>query len=247
MGSTGLQNGVPPELMVRLCAEVGAHPHFVAPPLALDPITDFIPKLAAYCRDNAPSWMVPRFEGPNELWNIAGGFYQTTYAMAKSRAYGWGDDYHNWYGKVMSVMGQAVSAAYGGDRSKYQVLCGVQTAVGSDAGGTASHNDRLASSKYVSQSAPPQAPYTKTPASNWVTHICCAQYYTPSDYKTAQEASYAAAYATAEPSLKDSIANAYAMTSNSGAGAFTLSKVLRVLQELEALGDELWHLQNVRL
>ena len=226
IGSSGIQSGVPVELMVRLCAEVGAHPHFVAPPLALDPITDFIPKLAEYCRDNAPSWMVPRFEGPNELWNTAGGFFQTTYAMAKSNAYGWGNDYHNWYGKVMSIMGQAVSAAYGGDRSRYQVLCGVQTAMGSDAYGTASHNDRLASSKYLSQSAPPQAPYTKTPASKWVTHICCAQYYTPSDYKTPQETSYAAAYATADAGRKDSIANAYAMTSNSGAGPFTLSKGL---------------------
>ena len=123
-------------------------------------------------------------------------------------------------------MGQAVSAAYGGDRTKYQVLCGVQTGAGSDAGGTASHNDRLASTKYLAQSAAPQLPYTKTPASRWVTHICCAQYYTPSDYGTAQEASYATSYTNASSSLKVTIANTYAMTANSGAGPFTLSKTL---------------------
>ncbi len=77
-------------------------------PLAIDPATDFMPSLAQFCRDNGPSWMVPRFEGPNELWNNAGGFYQTGYANAKATAYGWGADFHNWYGKVLSVLGQAV-------------------------------------------------------------------------------------------------------------------------------------------
>jgi hypothetical protein len=225
LGSIGLNNGCPPELMVRLCAEIGAHPHFVTPPFAIDPATDYIPSLAAYCRDNVPSWLVPRFEGPNELWNNAGGFYQTGYAKAKATAYGWGADVHNWYGKVMSVLGQAVSASYGGNRSRYQVLCGVQTALGSNAWGTASSDARLASTKYLAQSAAPQAPYTKTPASNWVTHVCCAQYYAPSDYGTSQEAAYADLFVAAtDPSVKLEIASAYASTSNSGTGAFTLSK-----------------------
>src|SRR4029078_516966 len=127
MASTGINNGCPPELMVQLCAEIGAHPHFVTPHLAIDPATDYIAKLASFCRTNGPSWMIARFEGPNQLWNNAGGFYQTRYAKAKAAAYGWGPDYDNWYGKVMSVLGQIVGAAYGGDRNKYQVLCGELT------------------------------------------------------------------------------------------------------------------------
>jgi hypothetical protein len=226
LGSAGISNGCPPELMVRLCAEVGAHPHFVTPVLAIDPVTDYIPNLAAYCRANAPTWMIPRFEGPNELWNNAGGFFQTGYAQAKAAAYGWGKDHHNWYGKVMSVLGQAVSIAYGADRTKYQVLCGVQTALGSSAAGTATSNPRLASTKYVAQLTAPQSPYTKSPAANWVTHVCCAQYFTPSEYGTTQETAAAAAYAAAagNPTLQLEIATAYANTSNSGSGAYTLSK-----------------------
>ena len=226
LGSIGIDNGCPPELMVQLCAEVGAHPYFITPPLAIDPATDYIPSLAAYCRTNGPAWMVPRFEGPNELWNASGGFYQTGYAMAKATAYGWGADVHNWYGKVMSVLGQSVSSVYAGDRSRYQVLCGVQTATADSAAGAAVSNARLASTKYVSQSAAPQSPYTKSAASNWVTHICCAQYFTPSEYGTSQEVTDAAAYSAAagNATLQLSIATTYASTANSGSGSFTISK-----------------------
>jgi hypothetical protein len=225
LGSVGLINGCPPELMIRLCAEVGAHPYFVTPHLAIDPATDYIPSLAGYCRAYAPSWMVPRFEGPNELWNTAAGFYQTGYANAKAKAYGWGADFHNWYGKIMSVLGQAVSIAYGEDRSKYQVLCGVQTVLGESAAGTASCDARLASTKYLAQSTPPQASYTKSAASNWVTHVCCAQYFSPSEYKTAHETADAAAFmATSDPAVRMSIATAYGDTVNSGEGRFTLQK-----------------------
>ena len=226
VGSKGIENGCPPELMVRLCAEVGAHPYFVTPPFAIDPATDYIPGLASCCRDNGPSWMIPRFEGPNECWNSAPGSYPTGYANAKAMAYGWGADFHNWYGKVMSVLGQAVSAAYGNDRKKYQVLCGVQTVMANHPGAMASCNARLASTKYLSQSALPQSTYTKSAASNWVTHICCAQYFQPSDYGTQRETAAADNYAAAadNPALQQSIATAYANTANSGSGAFTLSE-----------------------
>lgn len=226
-GSAGIDNGCPPELMVQLCAEVGAHPYFVTPALAIDPATDYMPSLAAFCRDNGPAWMIPRFEGPNELWNFAAGFYGTHYANAKANVYGWGADYHNWYGKAMSVLGQIASRTYAGNRARYQVLCGVQTGAGTGPSSMASSNPRLASTKYLAQSAPPQAPYTKSPASDWVTHVCCAQYYVGSEYGTAQEATDAAAYtaASSDPSRQQSIVTAYANTVNSGSGAVTLTKV----------------------
>ena len=227
-GSVGLRNGCPPELMVRLCAEVGAHPYFVTPPLAIDPATDFMSSLAAYCRDNGPSWMVPRFEGPNELWNFAAGFYQSGYAKAKAAAYGWGNDVHNWYGKVMSVLGQSVSSVYADDRKRYQVLCGVQTAMGFDAAGVNSCKDRLASAKYLSQAAAPQSPYTKTPASKWVTHVACAQYITPSEYNTSQEQLNAVAFSNATSDRKIEIASAYASSVLSGTGQFTVPSVAKM-------------------
>jgi hypothetical protein len=215
LGSTGLDAGCPPELMVRLCAEVGAHPYFVTPHLSIDPITDYMPSLAVYCRDHGPAWMVPRFEGPNETWNYAADFYATHHAVAKAKAYGWGADFHNWYGKILSVLGQAVSMVYADDRSRYQVLCGVQTVLADSASGTASCNARLASTKYLSQPAPPQTPYTKSAASNWVTHVCCAQYFGPAAYKTREETQYAASFASvADLGQRAAIATAYANTVN---------------------------------
>jgi hypothetical protein len=122
-------------------------------------------------------------------------------------------------------LGQIVSATYSGDRSKYQVLCGVQTVLGRSTINSGFTNARLASTRYLAQTAAPQSPYTKSPASNWVTHVCCAQYYAPSEYGTAQETSDAAAYvaATGNPTLQLSIATNYANTANSGTGTFTLS------------------------
>lgn len=236
LASTGISNGCPPELMIRLCAEVGAHPHFIAPALAVDPLTDYIPRLAALCRSEGPAWMVPRFEGPNELWNRAAGFLPSGYAVAKAGAYGWGPDLHNWYGKVMSVMGQAVSAAYGGNRNAYQVLCGVQTATGRSMEGTAASNARLSSAKYVSQAGPAQAPYTKSPAARWVTHVCCAQYYTPSDHGSPREREQAAEYARAagDVARQASIANGYARSSDGGAGPFTLQRVAEMYANWKA-------------
>lgn len=209
-GSQGLNNGAPYELMVQLCKEVGAHPYFIGPQFAVDPMTDFYPQLATYCNSYAASnatWMVPRFEGPNELWNTAPGFNQTVYAQSKANVYHAADpthwpntnDYQNWYGKVLSTIGQAVNAVYGGTPTtptKYQVLCGVQTsAATSFPSGTNSSNPRLSSAAYVAQTAPPQSGYTQTAASGWVTHIDCAQYTQPSDYNTGTETTLAAAFA----------------------------------------------------
>ena len=186
-GSRGLDNGVPPEMMVQLCNEVGAHPWFVAPHYAIDPMTDFHPTLAAYCRDNGFAGMIPRFEGPNELWNTFGGFDGTSYATAKATAYGWSGNFNEWMGKVMSTVGQAVSTVYSADRSKYQVICGVQTGLGDTSGNRANSDPRLESPGYLGQVAPPQSPYTKSAAKTWVTHICVANYVTPSRYGTSQE------------------------------------------------------------
>ena len=227
-GYQGIESGVPPEVLIQLCAEVGAHPYFVTPRLAIDPATDYMPSLAAYCKSVAPSWMVPRFEGPNETWNFSAGFLATGYARAKSQAYGWGDDVHEWYGKSVSVLGQIISSVYGNDRSRYQVLCGVQTMMGITNWGTAASNARLQSTKYVAQSEPAQSPFTNSPASKWVTHVAVANYYTPSFYNTPDELNLAASLQKAANDAKSQaeILNSYASTANSGNGDFTLSKVL---------------------
>lgn len=205
-GGQGLNNAAPLELMVQLCKEVGAHPYFITPPYSIDPATDYIPSLAAYCRSYAvanATWMVPRFEGCNELWNP--NFNQTNYAINKATAYHTADpthwtasDSHNWMGKTMSVLGQAVNAVYGGTvatQTDYQVICGVQTGTGNTSGGANSSNARLASTSYITQTASPQSGYTATAASGWVTHVCTAQYISPSDGGTGAETTLAANFA----------------------------------------------------
>jgi hypothetical protein len=213
-GNIGVRSGVPPEIMVQLCAEMGAHPWFCAPYLACSPMTDWFTQLATYCRDNGPSWMVPRFEGVNELWNSALGFYGTPYANAVGVAYGWGaGDYHNWYGRVISTIGQDISAVYSDDRTRYRMICGVQTTTT-----PSSSNARLASTKYLLQT--PQSGYLADAASNWVTDLCVANYITPSAYGTGTETTLATAYAGGDATAPIT----YAATVVSG-GTFTLDAV----------------------
>jgi hypothetical protein len=243
VASQGIVNYVPPELMVQLCSEVRAHPYFITPPLAIDPVSDYMPSLAAYCQANGPSWMIPRFEGCNELWNTASGFYQTEYAMSKATANGWGPDFHNWYGKVISVLGQAVAQVYGisqanvTTQTKYQLLCGVQTTNGRLSGDRANSVPRLASTKYLGTT--PQAPLSGSfgtitfsstsgvaDAKLWVTHLCCAQYIGPSLYGTTtgtpNEVTLAANFAGGDTTAPAT----YVDTLNTGSGFTCLANEL---------------------
>ena len=195
-----LINGVPVEIMLRLCIEIGAHPWFCTPYLSCDPITDWLTGLATYMRDNAPSWMIPRYEVvPNETWNFANGFYSTRYAWLKSKVH-WpstgSTDQDNWVGKVGSTGGQAVSAVYGNDRSRYQSIVGCQTH------GSTSPTARLASTLYVSEDG-------GGPAYDWTTHLALANYVSRT-YTTEQSNDAAAAFAEADEAGKVVIATAYA-------------------------------------
>lgn len=197
----GILNGAPPTLCFRLCAELGAHPWFVSPPYAMDPITDLMPSVAAYCRDNAPSWMVPRFEPPNELWNTAGGFFQTTYATEKALAYGW-TNYNDWYGKIASVLGQAIAAVYGVSKAnvktqkQYQMLLGVRTGAGHN-NGVSEADERAESTAYINQVPAAQSGYVKESACSWVSHMTCATYWNSSYESTSTEDDLITAYGLA--------------------------------------------------
>ena len=124
--SQGLGNGVPPELMVQLCTEAGAHPHFCMPAMALTPMTDYVTSLASYCRDNGSSWMILLTKGTGMRHGTRLRVFTTRIMetrlvspMGGARAI-----ITNLYGRVMSTIGQAVSTVYSADRSRYQVLCG---------------------------------------------------------------------------------------------------------------------------
>lgn len=231
--SQGLNNGCPLEIMIQLCDLVGAHPWIVAPPYAVDPMTDYHTRVATYVKAIGPSWMIPRFETCNELFNTFSGFDQTGYANAKAAAYvvsaGWagGSNYQSWQGKILSTIGQAVSAVYGGqpDGTKYQVVCGVQTITFSTTAGANANDPRVTSDQYLAQSTAAQSGYAKTAGYLVATHAACANYFAPGDYNTAAETTAAANYAAAagNAALQLSIVTAYADTVAGAATGFNLA------------------------
>jgi hypothetical protein len=183
--SGGLSNVVPPEAFLQICKELGMYPHISVPYLALDPMTDYVPSLAAYIKNNEPSWMVPHFEPGNEVWN--GSTPITQYAYAKSWAHwdaptGPTTDWPNWMGMVASTVGQAVANVYGksGLGTAYHIRVGVQT----DGFGNPISNPNntldpaFTAADYVA-SGPVQSGYVQDPAYNWVDAVQVSNYVSP--------------------------------------------------------------------
>lgn len=196
-GAYGLNNAWPPQVCLKLCKEVGAHPYWTLPPFTTDPPTDYVTGLAtlnkSYAAANA-TWMIPRFEGINEQWNS--GFFGCLWSYAKALAHaGWTSaSFHEEYGLQTSCLGQAVQAVYGGAiGSSYKLICGFQSVSG--IGSAFSNAPRMDAGQYVAH-GPSFAGYTQSPAYNWVTTGVCAQYFSPSTYGTTQEAAWAALVAS---------------------------------------------------
>jgi hypothetical protein len=211
--ASGLNCGVPPEVFVQLNAEMGTNPWIVEYYMAADPITDFYTKYATYIRDNYPN-MVPLFETPNEIWNGFG--YPTIYAQQKPTAYAALDpawkakDYNNWLGKVASLLGQAISAVYGGDTRKYRLVVGVPT----------NRNPKCCDSRLLSTSYLKQNPakiriqpgFAQTPAYKWATNVAVYNYWNLGEPKTQREVADAYNYFNGSPSKQAAIMSSYLAT-----------------------------------
>jgi hypothetical protein len=209
----GIGSGIPPEVFLQLCAEIGCHPWFCSPQFACDPMTDWHTQLATYCKGNAPSWMVPRFEILNEPWNI--GNSVSDYAQAKSY-FNWGtEDLVNFVGKVASTAGQDISAVYGGTPgtgAQYHLMVNVQTG---NAPGT--DNDMLNSSTYVGQAAAAQSGYIKAAAKNYLTHVSVNQYMNSGE----NQSTAATAWNTATGGTIQLVIDAYLDGTGPGGNGFT--------------------------
>lgn len=236
LGAKGLSNNVPPEICLQLAIAAGAHPWYVAPYLSVDTPLDYMPSLCAYVKANAPAWMVPRFEGPNELWNGgSGNVFPTGYASTRAQAYSWGADTHNWYGRVMSILGQMCANVYGlGNLGlTYECIAGVQT-VTSFPTGASNSDPRLSSAKYVSGvgaggAAPPSVSgvtFTVSAASGWVSAVAPANYWSPLERYTCQELIDAFAYCVTNngnSSAQATLAAGYAATGISQQATVTVT------------------------
>jgi hypothetical protein len=199
--------GAPPEVFIDYCAAVGAHPHLVAPHLSLEPLSDYMPEWVSYAKNKYP-WMKPRIEPPNECWNTAPVFLPTPYARSLSYAL-WGDEsptsWDNAYGKWCSTIGQAMAALFENDRSRYSMICAVQTASLYSSNPGDSVNARLMSTLYVSRSG-------GEPAYKWVDRVCGAPYYASKAADTTQELIDAYRYAVTcagDPAQQAAILNNY--------------------------------------
>jgi hypothetical protein len=126
--ATGLTNGVPIEVCVQLCKEIRCHPMFSIPYLCMDPMTDYVSNLATYVKNNGPSWMIPRFEPGNEVWNGGGTLGQYVGAISFLH-WGANSGWVDWLGLVGSTVGQAVASVYGHGNLgvAYEVTVGPQT------------------------------------------------------------------------------------------------------------------------
>ena len=224
-GSAGILNLCPYEVQLALCTAVGAHPHWVTPIWGADPMTDLMPSMMKYAKDNAPAWMIPRYEPPNETWNNR--FVPYSVASHKAIAYGWGNNFHAVYGKVLSALGQAAATVYGGKANlgtTYAILGGVQTSA--DAGDLNNFLENFSSSSYIGTI--PQSPLTGSwgtitfsatagvaEAHRWTSHIVVANYITSNVY-----------YAADGPQTRTALAAAFhgsQVTATIAAGVMTVA------------------------
>lgn len=192
-------NGIPPEIMVKMCNEVGAHLWIPQPYLAADPISDYMTQFANYWKANALPGLKFKAEGPNEEWNSATGFYATRYGWAREVARGYGNfGSHPWYGRIMVDLGAAITRVFDGDRTKYDVVCGVQTGSGTPS----ASDERLTSTRRRAETG-------SAPAKDYVTAVAITGYYNSAYYNTQQETDWAAEYPGATTQRKADIIASY--------------------------------------
>ena len=96
--------------------------------------TNYHTQLATYIKNNMPSWMKPRFEGPNETWNLnltnnanyANNISQILWGTWLTKAIGVSST-DLFYNRYIATMGAAVSAVYGGNTANYSILAGIMS------------------------------------------------------------------------------------------------------------------------
>jgi hypothetical protein len=118
---------VPIEVQVYACNLASVDCWFHIPTVATD---DYVQNMTKYVRDNLNTYLVPRFEYSNEVWNF--GFKQFKYAESKAKELGWGsggDQWMHWYGKRSAEICDIVKKqTYAGSSIKPRCVMNLQVA-----------------------------------------------------------------------------------------------------------------------
>ena len=101
----------PHEIICKVANELNVSPWVCIPHQVDD---DYINQMATIYRDNLNTNLIVSFEYSNELWNTAGGFYQTPYGAKKAQIK-WGSaDANLWYGYRFYQAMTLVATIFGG-------------------------------------------------------------------------------------------------------------------------------------
>ena len=140
-------------------------------------------------------------------------------------------DFNNPYGRAVSLLGQAVSTVYMNNRTRYEIICAVQTF------GNPAPDDRLAASLYVSRNS-------GSAAYNWATVISCASYYrdtyTDAERVTAGDDYVAAVGAPAKLVIATAFTNSCTVDGVANNKIFGLPNVKRLYAAWKAWGEGPW-------
>ena len=208
VGNAGISNGVPPQIILQLCNEIGSHCWINAPYLSLDPDQGYVTALAQLAQQVLQFGIKLIIEPPDETWNSV--YPWTNYARLKSTVNWNANDVNQEYGMWLAEIGKDVSSVYDGDTTKYSVVGCEWTTLGPI--GTTS--TRFTSAQFVAHGG--------WAAAKYATHLCIAGYWTPAEYETAQEIVDAYNYVTADSSLtRNAIATNFV---NTGANSFGMNQ-----------------------
>jgi hypothetical protein len=190
-----------------------------------------------------PAGMVPHRQYTVSATDLAANTFKFSYAGSLVNTTDTGTGTHSvqfyselfkqddWYGRVMSRMGQTISATYSADRSRYEVIAGVWTGQPDPT----SSDEKFASTKYVTEDG-------GSAAFNWITGLACTNYWNSAWLFTAREVTEAYTWSQSGSADRSALVNAYlegagvALTSSSHRNFFAQPNTKTLMQQWKDYG-----------
>ena len=129
-GTGGDVNHVPFSLMAKIATRFGCHLQFSVPCQASDLGGSAVTAACAEVQANLGPGLIAFAEIGNENWNTNKGFWDTQYTLVMHN-FRYNKNYtvpDQGYGAILAVAAPVIHAAFGGDKTRYQLACGLKTA-----------------------------------------------------------------------------------------------------------------------